>query len=227
VALVEETVADELVSRLQRAWEHLKVGPAEHADLSPLANRRQLDVVLAQVEDARAKGARVVCGGEPTGVGLFYPPTLLDRCTEQMAVVTEETFGPLLAVVRVSSAADAVRHVNRSRYGLGASIWTRDLERAEKLAEQLDVGVVVVNNHSFTGACAELPWSGTKDTGFGVANSRHALLTFLPSARGGRGQVQRPRAVLDALRPRPGGLGRLLVDAQLFKVEIRPGSCRS
>jgi acyl-CoA reductase-like NAD-dependent aldehyde dehydrogenase len=219
VALVEENIADEVASRLQRAWEHLKVGPAEHADLSPLANRKQFEVVVAQVEDAKAKGARVLCGGKPTGVGFFYPPTLIDRCTEEMAVVKEETFGPVLAIVRVSSAADAVRHVNRSRYGLGASIWTRDLDRAGKLAGQLDVGVVVVNNHSFTGAVPELPWSGTRETGFGIANSHHALLTYC-----------RPRAVVVDKSGSPemfwmpfdrdlAELGRLLIDAQLFKIE--------
>jgi len=219
VALVEETIADELVSRLGRAWERLKMGPAEHADLSPLANRRQFDVVVAQVDDARAKGARVVCGGAPTGVGLFYPPTLLDRCTEEMAVVKDETFGPVLAVVRVASAAEAVRTVNHSRYGLGASLWTRDLDRAERLAEQLDVGVVDVNNHSFTGAVPELPWSGTKETGFGIANSHHALATYV-----------RPRAVVIDKSSGPETfwmpfdrdlveMGRLLIDAQLLKLQ--------
>ncbi|MGC4121992.1 MAG: aldehyde dehydrogenase family protein [Myxococcales bacterium] len=219
VALVEETIADELVSRLQRAWEHLKIGPAEHADLSPLANRKQFEVVVAQVEDARQKGARILCGGKPTGVGFFYPATLIDRCTEEMAVVKDETFGPVLAIVRVASAAEAVRVIKRCRYGLGASIWTKDVERAAKLAEQVDAGVVVVNNHSFTGAVPELPWSGTKDTGFGIANSHHALLTFC-----------RPRAVVvdKSSGPEPfwmpfdrdlAEMGRLLIDAQLFKVE--------
>lgn len=178
VALVEKTIAGEFVERLRGAWTRLRTGPARLAEISPLANRRQLEIVEAHVADAIAKGAKLVCGGARTGQGLFFQPTILDHCTEEMQVVSDETFGPVLAVVRVEGASDAIRHVNRSRYGLGASIWTQDLARAERLAERLDVGVVDVNNHSFTGAIAQLPWSGTRETGFGVANSHHALQTF-------------------------------------------------
>jgi acyl-CoA reductase-like NAD-dependent aldehyde dehydrogenase len=178
VVLVEEHVADDFVGQLASAWTRLRVGPTEYADISPLGNRRQLDVVTEQVADAVARGATVVCGGAPTGTGLFYLPTILDHCTEEMKVVRDETFGPVLAVVRVDGAADAVRRVNRSRYGLGASIWTRDVARARKLAERMEVGVASINNHAFTGAVAALPWSGTRATGFGVANSVHALATF-------------------------------------------------
>ncbi len=218
IALVENTIADRFVQHLGQAWRRLVTGPAQWADLSPLANQRQFDLVAKQVAEAVAAGATLVCGGQATGTGLFYPPTLLDRCTEAMSVVRDETFGPVLAVVRVDSAAEAVRIVNRSRYGLGASIWTTDLARAERLAGQLDVGVVDVNNHSFTGAVPELPWSGTRETGFGVANSVHALATFV-----------RPKAVvIDRSKgPEPfwmpfdaslWELGNLLADAQVMKL---------
>ncbi|MEZ4297804.1 MAG: aldehyde dehydrogenase family protein [Polyangiaceae bacterium] len=177
VVYADRHIADDLTERLARAWRKLRAGAGD-VDVAPLANERQLAIVEAHVADALAKGASLLCGGARGERGFTYLPTILDRCTPEMEVVRDETFGPVLAVVRVDGAADAVRHVNASRYGLGASIWTRDTDRAHRIADKLDVGVVTVNNHAFTGAIPSLPWSGTRDTGFGVANSEHALSTF-------------------------------------------------
>jgi acyl-CoA reductase-like NAD-dependent aldehyde dehydrogenase len=179
IAYVDDRVADALVEGLRRAWTQLRVGSDRFADVGPMANREQFEIVASHVQDARAKGATVVCGGAPIGEGLLYAPTVLDRCTDRMKVVEDETFGPVLAVVRIAGAAEAIRRVNASRYGLGASIWTRDIARAERLAERLDVGVVTVNNHALSGAIPALPWSGTRDTGLGIANSAHSLATFV------------------------------------------------
>ncbi len=179
VAYVDERIADAFVERLRRAWGRLRTGPgAEDVEIHPLGTARQLEIVEAHVADALAKGAVLLCGGERTGVGLGYPPTLLDRCKASMDVVHEETFGPVLAVVRVHGVDEAVRAVNAARYGLGASIWTGDVPRAERLAERLDVGVVDINNHAFAGAIAALPSSGTRATGHGIANSEWSLTTF-------------------------------------------------
>ena len=218
LAYVDKSIADELVGRLGRAFDRLKIGPDDFADIAPLSTRAQFELVGAQVADARARGATVVCGGAPTGQGLFYRPTVLDHCTDEMAVVRDETFGPVLAVIRVEGPAEAIRRINRARYGLGASIWTRDLKRAEQLAARLNVGVVDINNHAYTGAIPELPWSGTRETGFGIANSELALGTFV-----------RPRAVtIDrSTDPEPFwmpfdrslfDLGHLLSEAQLFQL---------
>jgi acyl-CoA reductase-like NAD-dependent aldehyde dehydrogenase len=174
VAYVERTIADAFVEALRGAWTSLG-----SASIAPLGNRHQLDVVRGQVEDARARGAIVVCGGQASGDGLEYPPTILDRCDERMAVVQEETFGPVLAVVRIDGVMEAVRAINRSPYGLGASIWSRDVARARRIAERLEVGVVNVNNHAFSGSIPSLPWSGTRATGFGVANGAESLHTFV------------------------------------------------
>jgi succinate-semialdehyde dehydrogenase/glutarate-semialdehyde dehydrogenase len=135
-----------------------------------------------------------------------------------MKVVRDETFGPVLAIVRVDGAADAIRRVNRARYGLGASIWTSDVERGEALAARLEVGVASVNNHSFTGAVVALPWTGTRETGFGVANSVHALGTFV-----------RPKTLVVDRSSRPDlfwmpfdrelyEFGELLCDAQIGRI---------
>jgi acyl-CoA reductase-like NAD-dependent aldehyde dehydrogenase len=176
---VEDRVADTFVERLTRAWRRLGDMSDLGRTLCPLANEGQLQVVQRHVEDAVAQGARLLCGGAPLGDGLGYPPTLLDGCTRDMAVMQEETFGPVLAVARVRDADEGVQQANDSRYGLGGSIWTRDLARGRELAERLECGVVNVNNHAVTGAMVNVPWCGTKDTGTGVANSEHALSTFL------------------------------------------------
>jgi delta 1-pyrroline-5-carboxylate dehydrogenase len=118
----------------------------------------------------------------------------------------------------VDGAAEAIRRINAARYGLTASIWTKDHARAIRLSEQLEVGVVTINNHSVTGAMASLPWSGWRETGTGVANSELALSSFL-----------RPRAVLLDRNTDPElywmpfdktlwELGNLLADAQLLKL---------
>lgn len=179
IAYVEERIADAFVEKMRVAWEKLRTGPGdEDVEVSPLGNKKQLDIVEAHVSDAIAKRAKLVCGGKRTPSALGYLPTLLDKCTPDMDVVREETFGPVLAVVRVWGADEAVRAINAGKYGLGASIWTSDVPRAERLVERLDVGVATINTHQFTGAVPQLPWSGTRGTGFGVANSELSLLNF-------------------------------------------------
>jgi hypothetical protein len=132
--------------------------------------------------------------------------------------VREETFGPVLAIVRVKGTEDAIRQINAGKYGLGASVWTSDVARANRIAARLDVGIVDINNHSFTGAVPALPWSGTRATGYGIANSEWSLLTFC-----------RPKAFVLDQNPNPDPywmpfdgdlreLGESLVQAQLGKV---------
>ena len=182
IAYIDRRIADEVVSRLASAWKLLKVGPGEpgDVDLSPMCNAKQLSLVMQQVADAKKRGATIVTGGKRLtdakgAVGFFYEPTLIDHCTPAMEVIRDETFGPVLAVIRVDGAADAIRQVNESRYGLTASIWSSDYARAERLAQEINVGVVTINNHAMTGAMPSLPWSGTRDTGTGVANGAASL----------------------------------------------------
>jgi len=180
LVFVQRGVADALVARLASGFGRLSVGSDRFAetDVSPLTTEAQLETVERHVKDAIDKGATLVTGGERTGEGLCYLPTILDGCTADMLVVQEETFGPVVAIVRIDGAEDAIDLTNASRYGLTASIWSRDLERASRIAERLDVGTVTINNHSVTGAMTALPWSGTRGTGPGIANSAHALTLF-------------------------------------------------
>jgi acyl-CoA reductase-like NAD-dependent aldehyde dehydrogenase len=179
IAYVEDSIADAFVACLRRSWTLLRTGPGEDdVEIHPIANWRQLQLIEAHVSDALAKGAHLVCGGARTGRGLGYAPTLLDHCHTAMDVVREETFGPVLAVVRFAGTDEAVRQINAGKYGLGASIWTSNVARAKRIASRLDVGIVNINNHSFTGAVPALPWSGTRATGYGIANSVWSLTTF-------------------------------------------------
>jgi len=218
VVFVERTVADALVDGLQRAFEGLRVATGDVDDVPPLATSAQLERVERQVREAVGAGAELRCGGRPVGAGFGFEPTLLDRCRPDMRVIREETFGPVLPVVRVGSAFEAVQLANRLAYGLTASIWTSDLDRGARLAERIDVGVVTLNNHALTGALPELPWSGTRGTGTGIANSAWALTTFA-----------RPKALLvdKSAAPEPFWLpydddlvelGRRLADAQIKKL---------
>jgi len=220
IAYVDEQIADPFVRRIGDAWSRLRVGVGDFAqtDVNPLTTRRQLEIVRAHVDDALAKGATLVCGGAATGEGFFFQPTVLDHCSAEMDVVREETFGPVLAVVRVDGAADAIARTNASRYGLGASIWTEDIARAERLAERLDVGVVDINNHSMTGAIPDLPWSGVRDTGFGIANSALSLTTFCRPKAILVDENRNPEPFWMPFDPATFELGDRLADAQLLRI---------
>jgi acyl-CoA reductase-like NAD-dependent aldehyde dehydrogenase len=177
---VENAVADAFVARLGQIVGAIKVADGTGAgDIGPLMNPNQLRIVTEHVEDAVAKGARVVCGGRPTGQGTGYLPTVLDGCTNDMRVMREETFGPVLPVCRVQDAEEAVAHANDTDYGLCGSVWTKDVAKGEALVKRIHVGVAMVNSHSFTGTMAEPPWNGTKGTGTGIANSKHAYHSFV------------------------------------------------
>ena len=176
---VEDAVADRFVRQIGALADALTVSPqGEHADISPLQSQMQLDTVERHVADAVAKGATVVAGGEATGEGLGYRPTVLDGCDDTMLVMQEETFGPVIAIQRVTDAERGVDFANASHYGLNGSVWTSNITRGRELAGRLEVGVAYVNNHSFAGALAGIPWTGVKDTGTGIAASRFSYHTF-------------------------------------------------
>jgi acyl-CoA reductase-like NAD-dependent aldehyde dehydrogenase len=177
---VEESIADAFVAGLGAAAKKLSVSPQKDpSDLGPLQNEAQLETVKAHIADALERGAKLVAGGKPTGKGLGFLPTVLDACDHEMRVMRDETFGPVIAVMRVANADEAVTLANDSAYGLNGSVWTEDIARGEELARRLEVGVCLVNNHSITGILPETPWTGVKETGTGIASSRHAYATFV------------------------------------------------
>jgi acyl-CoA reductase-like NAD-dependent aldehyde dehydrogenase len=176
---VEDAIADAFVEKLGKVVGKLRVSTGEGiSDLGPLQTHAQRDIVESHVKSALDGGATLVTGGERVGEGLGYAPTVLDHCDDDMEVCSVETFGPVIPIVRVADADEAIERANASVYGLNGSIWTSDLTRGEQLARRLEVGVAYVNNHSLTGTMAQTPWTGVKDTGTGVAASRHSYHTF-------------------------------------------------
>ena len=124
------------------------------------------------------RGATVVLGGEiPGGKGAFYPPTLLAAVEKGMPAFDEETFGPVAAVIRAKDESDAIGLANDSPFGLGASLWTRDRERAERLAAQIDAGAVFVNG--VVKSDPRLPFGGIKRSGYGRELSEYGIREFV------------------------------------------------
>jgi succinate-semialdehyde dehydrogenase/glutarate-semialdehyde dehydrogenase len=138
---------------------------------------RQLEIVEEHVRDAVEKGAKVLCGGKRADSlpGLFYEPTVLVDVTPEMKVMREETFGPVLPITRVRNEEEALRLANDSAYGLGATIWSKDRERAMRLARRLDAGSVCVNDMTMTYGAIEAPFGGRRESGVGHVNGVDAL----------------------------------------------------
>ena len=134
--------------------------------LGSMARRSLRDELHAQVVASVGEGARLLMGGHPVdGPGAFYPATILDQVTPTMTAAREETFGPAAAILRVGSADEAVAVANGTPFGLGAALWTRDLDRARALTRRIDAGAVFVNG--MVASDPRLPFGGIKDSGYG------------------------------------------------------------
>jgi len=140
-----------------------------------------LNKIAAQVEDARRNGASVLCGGRVLSdlPGYFYAPTVLTGVNHGMAVMREETFGPVIAIMVVQSVVEALRLANDSDFGLTASVWSASVRDAQKLAPHLQVGTVYVNDCIFSHAAPELPWGGVKHSGIGRSHSHIGLMDMV------------------------------------------------
>ena len=166
--IVVEELADHFEAELVEAMEALKVGdPMDRTtEVGPLAREDLVEGLDDQVQRSVGQGARLLTGGKRLpGRGFFYAPTVLAGVRPGMAAFDEETFGPVAAVVRVADGAEAVELANRSPFGLGASIWTADPERAAGLAAEIQAGAVFVNG--MVKSDPRLPFGGVKNSGYG------------------------------------------------------------
>ncbi|NHN42021.1 NAD-dependent succinate-semialdehyde dehydrogenase [Halorubellus sp. JP-L1] len=178
--VVHDAVYDEFVEQFVDEMEAQTVGdPTDEAtDVGPQAREDLMEDLHDQVQRSVRDGATVECGGEPMeGDGYFYPPTVLTDVPPDAAAACEETFGPVAAVFRVDSERDAIDLANDSTLGLGASIWTEDLERGERVAREIEAGCTFVNE--LTKSDPRVPFGGIKDSGYGRELARHGITEFV------------------------------------------------
>ncbi|WP_245689132.1 succinic semialdehyde dehydrogenase [Streptomyces chattanoogensis] len=180
---VHESIADDFVRRFAARTKAMRLGSAlaYGADMGSLVGERQLENVTRHVEEAVAKGARLVAGGRPRpDIGpLFYEPTILDGVEAPMAVCAEETFGPVVSVYRFSDEDEAVALANATPYGLNSSVWTKDGRRGRAVAARLRTGTVNVNESYAAGyGSVQSPMGGMGDSGLGRRHGSEGILKY-------------------------------------------------
>ena len=177
---VHESIAEEFAQRLAQRLGEMKVGRGteDGVEVGPLIDDEQRGKVADLVEDAVGKGAKVLTGGERVGDrGYFYAPTVLSGITDEATLLREEIFGPVAPVKTFSSDDEAIAAANASDYGLVAYVFTRDLERALRVSEALDVGMLGLNKGLVSNPAA--PFGGVKESGFGREGGREGIDEYL------------------------------------------------
>lgn len=177
---VVKNVADEFIERFVKKTSNLKVGDPTSidSDIGPLSSKDGLETISGIVEDAKSKGVEVLLGGtEMEGRGYFYKPTILKNISNDMRIAKEETFGPVAPITVVDNENEAIKLANDIEFGLGASIWSGNLTKAERISRRIESGIVSVNNVVISDP--RIPFGGIKHSGFGRELSRYGMLEFV------------------------------------------------
>ena len=176
---VHESQYEEMCQALTALANSVVVGDGMQAEsqLGPLQNSRQLNIVKNLVESARENNARILSGGEQIeGPGYFYKPTIIADQTDGDRIVDEEQFGPVMPVIKYSDIDEVVERANRNSQGLGGSVWSKDLDKAQAIAQRLETGSAWVNDHG--SIQPDAPFGGIKQSGMGVEFGLHGLLEY-------------------------------------------------
>ncbi len=178
--IVEQSVAEKFKTLFKEKFEQIIVGDPmdEKTQMGPLVSERSLKEIEKQVGHSVEKGAKILTGGARWGTkGFFYQPTILTDVKKGMPAYEEEIFGPVASVIEVANAEEALTVANDTRFGLGANLWTRDIELAKKMARQIESGFVAING--MVKSDQRLPFGGVKKSGFGRELSRYGILEFV------------------------------------------------
>lgn len=177
--ILDRSIAEDFTGRFVAAVQRLRVGNPldESTDIGPMARADLRDELAGQVTGSMSEGASLLCGGDNTdGPGFFYQPTILANVSPGMPAFDDETFGPAAALIEANDARHALQLANESKYGLSASMWTRDVDRARLLASEIEVGGVFVN--SIPASDPRVPIGGIKQSGFGRELSHFGVHEF-------------------------------------------------
>src|ERR671926_737976 len=178
--IVTKKVANEFIEKFVQKTEKLKVGDplSDDIDIGPVVNAKSLENMEGIVNRTIKEGAELLTGGErANSKGYFFAPSILKNVLPEMEIAQEEVFGPAAPIITVDDEKEAIRIANDSKFGLGASIWTQDLEKAETLSSNVQSGIVTVNNVVVSDP--RVPFGGVKNSGFGRELSRFGMLEFV------------------------------------------------
>jgi acyl-CoA reductase-like NAD-dependent aldehyde dehydrogenase len=182
---VEEPVYDRFLSKVVEKSRSLRQGvpgAPGAVDVGAMTFAPQVETIERHIQDAVDKGAEVVVGGRrKAGPGRFFEPTVLTGVDHTMAIMTEETFGPTLPIMKVRDADEAVRLANDSRYGLNSSVFTKDVEKGERIARRLEAGNSCVNDAIMNFLAQEAPFGGANESGVGVRHGAEGIRKYCAS----------------------------------------------